>query len=130
MAFNLKSALSPDGGTMVGLLTAVGVYLIYNNALPSAADVRTAQPGDSDVSASRKQAAWESAGLIGLVFLVSKDLNSYVISGAALVAVDLMYKHANMTNPQTGQLDTSTSGVSVAPNLTSLSDYGDESVAS
>lgn len=113
----LSRLLNPDSATMVGVLTAAGVYLIYNNALPSVADVRTTTAHNNDVESARKAAAWKSAALIGIVFLVARDLNSYIISGAALVGIDYMYKHANATNPQTGKLDTTDSGSSVAPSL-------------
>jgi hypothetical protein len=108
---------APDSATMVGLLTAAGVYLIYQNALPSVADVRVAPPNDNDAEQARKAAAWKSALLIGLVFVVARDLNSYIISGAALVGIDYMYKHANMLHPHTGKLDVSSSRESVAPQL-------------
>jgi hypothetical protein len=100
----MRSRLKPDSATGVGLITAVGVYLIYQNALPSLADVRTAEPDDPAVESSRKVAAWESAGLIALVFLVARDFNSFIISGAALVGIDYMYKHGNGVNPQTNKL--------------------------
>lgn len=104
----LLSRLQPDSATSVGILTAVGVYLIYQNALPSATDVRTAPANNSDVESSRKAAAWKSAGLITLVFLVARDLNSYIISGAALVGIDYLYKHSNAIEPSTGKLDAGT----------------------
>lgn len=109
-----------DSATMIGLLTAAGVYLIYNNSLPSIADIRTEAAHDEDIEKSRKAAAWKSAALIGVVFLVARDLNSYVISGAALVGIDYLYKHANATNPQTGKVDTSKDGQGVAPSLSSV----------
>jgi hypothetical protein len=104
MAF---SRLQPDSATTVGILTAAGVYLIYNNSLPKVADLRTIEAGNQDAESARKAAAWKSAGLIAIVFLVARDLNSYIISGAALVGIDLMYRHANQVNPQTGKVDTS-----------------------
>jgi hypothetical protein len=103
----MRSKLKPDSATQVGLLTAVGVYLIYNNALPSIADVRSAEPHDNDAEKARKHSAWESAALIGVVFLVARDFNSFIISGAALVGIDAMYKHANTVNPMTGKADVS-----------------------
>jgi hypothetical protein len=99
------SKLRPDSATEVGLLTAVGVYLIYNNSLPAIADVRQASPHDGDVESARKSAAWKSAALIGLVFLVARDINSYIISGGALVGIDYMYKHHNAVSPATGKVD-------------------------
>ena len=101
----LLSRLQPDSATMVGLLTAIGVYLIYTNSLPSMTDVRMAGPNDENVEKARKGAAWKSAALLGLVFLVARDLNSYIISGGALVGIDYMYKHHNAIEPTTGRLD-------------------------
>ena len=105
----MRSRLRPDTATMTGILTAAGVYLIYNNALPSITDVRSAEPHDSDAEKARKHAAWEGALLIGAVFLVARDFNSFIISGSALVGLDLMHKHANTVNPATGRADVDTS---------------------
>lgn len=124
----MRSNLNPDSATMVGLLTAAGVYLIYNNSLPNIADIRTAEPHNMDLEASRKGAAWKSAALLGVVFLVARDVNSYIISGAALVGIDYMHKHANAVHPATGKVDTSGGGMSVAPELAteySLPDYSE-----
>lgn len=107
----------PDSATLVGLVTAAGVYLIYTNSMPSVADIRSTSPHDKDAESARKMAAWKSAALIGIVFVVARDFNSYIISGAALVGIDYMYKHANATNPQTGKLDVGGGGESVAPSL-------------
>lgn len=112
-----KSLLKPDSATVVGLLTATGVYLIYNNALPNLTDVRTAPAHDTDVETARRHAAIKSAALIGAVFLVAKDVNSYIISGVALFGVDAMFKHANAVNHQTGKIDASADGQSIAPGL-------------
>ena len=119
----IVSRLKPDSATMVGLLTAGGVYLIYNNAMPHMTDVMAANAHDADVEKTRKMAALKSAALIGLTFLVARDFNSYVISGAALVGIDYMYKHANATNPATGKLDISSSGVSIAPGMAEAENY-------
>lgn len=123
------SKLQPDSATMVGLLTAAGVYLIYNNAVPNLTELRAAPPHDGDVETSRKHAAIKSAVLVGLVFVVARDINSYIISGAALVGIDYMVKHANGTHPMTGKLDISTTD-QVSPGLATayaLPDYTDSS---
>lgn len=120
------SKLRPDSAIMVGVLTSVGVYLIYNNALPNLTDIRSAPPNDSDVESERKAAAWKSAALLGVVFLVSHDLNSYIISGVALAGIDYMHKHANGIHPATGKLDNGGGGETVAPGMAgaySLPDY-------
>jgi|SRR5215469_2391343 len=101
----LLSRLQPDSATTVGVLTAAGVFLIYQNALPSAADIRTTPANNPDVESARKAAAWKSAALITVVFLVARDLNSYIISGMALVGIDYVYKHSNAVMPGTGKLE-------------------------
>lgn len=127
MAF--LSNLKPDSATQVGLLTAAGVYLIYSNAMPNMTDIRTTEPHNDDVESERRQAAWKSAALIGLVFLVSRDLNSYIISGAALFGIDYMYKHSNAVHPATGKVDTGGSGESIDGSTYAMPNYA-ESAAS
>lgn len=125
----MLSRLKPDSATTVGLLTAAGVYLIYNNALPNATDVRSAMPHDATVESERKQAAVKSSALIALVFLVARDLNSYIISGAALVGIDYMYKHSNGVHPATNRLDTGSDGTSIAPGMVTdmaMPDYSEQ----
>jgi hypothetical protein len=111
--------LQPDSATMVGVLTAGGVYLIYANALPSATDIRTTPANNPDVESARRSAAWKSAALITVVFLVARDLNSYIISGMALVGIDYMYKHHNAIMPGTGKLEGAAPNRSIYP----LPDY-------
>jgi hypothetical protein len=111
----LSRLSAPDSATMVGLLTAAGVYLIYTNATPNLTDLRAAPAHDKDAEATRKAAAWKSAALVAVVFLVARDLNSYIISGAALVGIDYMFKHQNGVNPGTGKVDTQSD--TVAPSL-------------
>lgn len=120
-----------DSGTVVGLLTAAGVYLIYQDCMPSITDIRTAEPHNQDLEAARKGAAWKSVALLGVVFLVARDINSYIISGASLVGIDLLHKHANAVHPVTGKIDSSGGGLSVAPDLATeyaLPDYSESSV--
>lgn len=114
---------------MVGVITAVGVYLIYNGEVPSHADIMASQPHDQIIEKSRKQAAWKSFALVGVVFFVARDINSYIISGAALAITDLTVKHANAVHPGTGKIDTTGSGDTVAPGMADsypLADYGDD----
>jgi hypothetical protein len=121
----LSKLRATDSATMVGVITAAGVYLIYENALPKVTDLRMNDPHDDVVESARKGAAWKSALLIGVVFLVARDLNSYMISGAALVGIDYMYKHANAIHPHTNAVDTVSDGTSMAPSLdtTPLPEY-------
>lgn len=126
----LKSVFkAPENSITVGLAEAAAVYVIYQSALPNHADIRSADPHNTDVEASRKRAAWKAASILGLVFLITQDLNSFLIGGAALTGIDLMVKHANAVHPATGKMAGSAAqvpGDSVElETATPLPDYSD-----
>lgn len=102
MASRLKTL---DSATGVGLGTALAVYMIYRANLPSGTDVRAAAPNNVDVDKSRRMAAIQSGALISLVFLITRDINAYIISGGALVGIDYLYKHQNAIHPATQKFD-------------------------
>lgn len=101
---SLKSVLKPDSSIMVGLAEAAAVYVIYQSALPNHADIHSAPAHDQTIESARKKAAWKSAAVLGFVFLLTQDLNSFLIGGLALGGIDIMTKHANGVNPATGKL--------------------------
>jgi len=128
MIMSLISKLTEGTSISVGLGEAAAVYAIYNQALPNG---RMTAPHNTDIESARKGAALKSAAILSVIFLLSHDLNSYIIGGVALVGVDYMYKHQNAVHPNTGKLDTSTAGASVAPTLSvayPMSDYSEDAV--
>lgn len=123
---SLKSVLKPESSMTVGLAEAAAVYVIYQSALPNHADIRTADAHNTDIEAARKRAAWKSASILGLVFLITQDVNSFLIGGLALSGIDLMVKHANAVHPATGKMagPVAPSG-SALETATPLPDYAD-----
>jgi hypothetical protein len=111
----LKTVLKPDSSVMVGLAEAAAVYVIYQSALPSHADIRSAPAHDQTIDSARKAAAWKSAAVLGFVFLLTQDVNSFLIGGLALGGVDYMAKHANGVNPATGKLQPAAGSSITAP---------------
>src|SRR5260370_25546005 len=96
----LKSIFkAPEGSITVGLAEAAAVYVIYQSALPNHSDIRSADPHNTDVEASRKRAAWKAASILGLVFLITQDLNSFLIGGAALGRIHPVANHADPVRP-------------------------------
>jgi hypothetical protein len=105
----LTSAIkAPDSKVTIGLAQAAVVFEIYQHYLPTHTDIRAADAHNSDVEAARKKAAWTSALFLGLVFFMTQDIDSATIGGAALAGIDLMTKHANAVNPNTGKMSTNT----------------------
>lgn len=124
MAF--KSLLpNPGSGVALGLGIAISSYLIYQSALPSHADMRQGNPNNDDLESARKGAAVKSAAVLGVVFLLTHDLNTLIVGGLAIGGIDYMAKHHNAINPATGKLDSSQNGRSIRQqsNLFSLPDY-------
>lgn len=125
---NLKSIFrSPEGGVMAGLATAAAVYAIYGAALPPQADLRAGPPNDNDIESVRKGAAYKSAAVIGVVFLITRDLNTFILSGTSLVGIDYLSKHHNAYNSSTGKLEGNDNSASVmqSASVYSLPDYSE-----
>jgi hypothetical protein len=100
----IKTVLKPDSSVTIGLAEAAAVYVIYQAALPNHADIRSAPADDSHIEAARKRAAWKAGALLGFVFLITQDVNSFLIGGLALTGIDYLTKHANAVNPATGKI--------------------------
>lgn len=111
----MKSLLNPDTAIMTGVLLGAGSFLIYTNTLPSVAEISLSAPDDATLEKSRRQAAIQAAGLVGLVALLSRDLNVFIIGGASFVGMDYLYKHSNATNPGNLKLDRNMGGQTIAP---------------
>ena len=121
---SLKSVLKPDSSVTIGLAEAAAVYVIYQSVLPNHADIRSAKPHNADIESARKAAAWKSAAVLGFVFLLTQDVNSFLIGGLALSGIDYMTKHANGVNPATGKLDSGGASITSAPAGTAAADAG------
>lgn len=100
----LKSILNPDQSVMVGLANGGIIIAIYNGNLPTSAVIRTADPHDKDIEATRKASAWTSAAVLGFMFLLTRDRNAFLIGGLVLAGVDFVVKHSNGMNPLTNKL--------------------------
>jgi hypothetical protein len=131
----LKSVLKPPESITVGLAEVGAVYVIYQSALPNHADIRSAPAHNTDIEAARKKAAWTSAGVLGFVYLLTRDLNSFLLGGLALGGIDFLTKHANGINPATGALAVGMAGGAVQDGgdgnsaAYPLPDYADSSMS-
>ena len=120
-------SLKPEVSIPVGLATAALVYSVYANATPSITEIRAAKPNDADVAASRKLAAWTSAGIVGGVSLIAKDPTIFIIGGTMVVVLDWWHRHANLVNPLVGKasvMESSSGTLPVETQATDESQYG------
>jgi len=105
----MKSILKPDGSVTLGMATAITVWAIFDKSLPDTATIHATDPGDINVEQARKKAVYTSAAVLGIVTLMTKDVNVFILGGVVLFALDMHTRHANASSPATGAL------VSVAP---------------
>lgn len=117
--------MKAETSIVAGVSVAALVYAIYSNATPSIADIRVAKPHDADIEASRKLAAWTSAGVVSAVSLIAKDGTIFVLGGAMIIALDWWHRHANEVTPLTGTA-TAPNMVPVETQMNADSEYGYE----
>lgn len=96
------SLLKPDQSIIGALAVMTATVAIYSNGLPSIADVRTAAPGNKDIDASERSAAWMAAGVVAGTSILTKDPTIFIIGGATVIALSWWYRHGNMVNPESG----------------------------
>lgn len=87
--------MKPDAEVSIALATSVMAYGAYNLALPSVADIRTLEPGNQDIQASERVAAWVAAGGVSLVALLTKSPAVFILGGATVMAASWMTRHAD-----------------------------------
>lgn len=95
--------MKPEVSIGTGLAVAGLVYAIYSNATPPIADIRAGEPGNRDIDASRKLAAWSAVGVVSAVSLIAKDGTVFILGGTMVVMLDWWHRHANEVNPVTGK---------------------------
>lgn len=89
----------------IGVVGAVGEFLIFNHFMPPVIDVRANQPNDSEIEKSERTGLIVGAAFLALLTSFSPGkLETFAIVGGALVAIDFAYKHANAVHPASGSM--------------------------
>lgn len=120
-----KPRLSGENSIIMSLATVGLVVALYNSKIGPVADVHATDANDINVNASIHKAGWEAASVVAAIGLLAGDRNIIILGGAAVIAEEVMYRHANMTHPGTGQLAvTPASYMPAGGNVTSLAATG------
>lgn len=107
-------ALSRETSLGVGLATGAMVYAIYQQALPTQADIRVGIRDDWDIDKTERAAAWTAAGVVGGVSLLAKDPTVFIMGGAMLIALSMWTKLSNAADSENAQVTNQTSRVTAA----------------
>lgn len=102
MAF--KTFLKPSESVMVSLATGAMVFGVYQYTMPSVAEVHATDAHNSNIDSGRKKAMWTSAGVVGGMFLLTRDPNVFMVGSLSFLALEWSYRHANSTDAQTGKV--------------------------
>jgi len=96
--------LKPGESLLVAVLTALGVYMIFQHGVPNTADIKASTPGGAaamNTHNSIKTAVYESAALVVGVAVLARDPTVYVVGGLVTVVEAWKNLHANVTGPGT-----------------------------
>jgi len=109
MAIDLKPRLSGENSIIASLATVALVLGVYNMKIGPVADVHATNPGEGNTQAAIRKAGWTA-----------------ITAVAALIAEELSYRHALMTNPGTGQITLTPQAYQPAggASVTAIGDYG------
>jgi hypothetical protein len=123
----LKSILNPSQSVAIGVGIGVVDAFIFQQHLPPMADIRTATPQNTDVDAARRQATGMCIAVNGLVSVMTRDWNVFLIGGVVTVGLSYLTAHANAVNPQTGKMEGSSPSINPDQATYNLPDYsGDQ----
>lgn len=116
-----KPILGSENSIITSLAVAAVVTGIYGSKVGPVADVHATNANDINVAASIRKAGSESLGLVVGIWLLSRDHNVLILGGATIIANELSYRHAAMTNPANGQIEiTPASYAPAGSNVTAL----------
>jgi hypothetical protein len=100
----IKSVLKPDGSIVIAAATAILMTTIYKAGLPDTATMHATDANDLNIAAARKKSTYTAAATLSAITLLTKDVNVFILGGIVLFALDFQARHANASNPQTGNL--------------------------
>jgi len=101
MALTQRRAHGAEVGVIVGLTDV----LIFNHFIgASVGDLLSSAPLNNTAERAEREALYTCLVLNVGVSLLMKSLEVFIVSGAVLIGVDFMSKHANAVNPQTGRM--------------------------
>lgn len=90
--------IKPDAEITISLATAAMAYGTYQFFLPPVADIRSLEPGNKDIQAAERTAAWVSVGFVSLVAVLAKSPAVFILGNGTIVATSLATKHADQVS--------------------------------
>lgn len=102
---NIKSILTPENSIVAGLATVGLVAGVYALDVGPVSQVHTSDASHPANSSGIQKAGYTSLIMVAGISLLARDPNIVILGGAAIIAFHAHYRHANLTNPATGQME-------------------------
>ena len=99
-----KPRLSGENSIIASLAVVGLVVGIYQATVGPVSDVHATEPHDINLTAAMRKGGWVALATVAAVGLLAKDMNIIILGGATIIAEELSYRHALMTQPATGQI--------------------------
>jgi hypothetical protein len=120
------SILKPEASVMAGIATVAGVYGIYQLNLGNVSSVAVSDANHPALETTRKKAGWTAIVFVSALTLITKDGNVGVLGYGTIIAMEVSYRHAVMTNPDTNAMEApSPSSYSPAENVVPMYQQGE-----
>jgi CBS domain containing-hemolysin-like protein len=101
---SFKSILKPENSVLSGVAVAGAVFTIYQLDVGAVSAAHASDANHQALEASRKKAGYSAFLFTSAIGLMTKDINILILGFASIIVMELHYKTAIMTNPQTNKI--------------------------
>lgn len=101
----IKSVLKPENSIIAGVATIALVAGVYQLDIGPVSQVHASDAGHGANTAGIKKAGYTSLIMVAGITLLARDPNILILGGAAIIALHAHYRHANLVNPNTNQVE-------------------------
>lgn len=102
---DIKSRLKPEGSAISGLAVVGSVFAIYSMDVGTVSAAHYSDANQPSLENSRKKAGYTSFILVSAIALITKDSSVAILGYGSIVAAELHYRTAIMTNPASGMME-------------------------
>lgn len=102
MGYFDKRILKPEGSIASGIATAGLVYAIYSMDMGPVSQVQMTEANHPALESSRKKAGYTAFIAVAALTLLTRDGNVGTLGFISIVAMEVHYRHAIMSDPVSG----------------------------
>lgn len=98
---SVENSIIMSGATVA---LTIGLYTGTIGPVSVAHATETGGPEAGALEASKKKAGLAALAGMSAIALIAKDPNIVILGGATIIAMELMYRHAILSHPETGNI--------------------------